>query len=147
YKDPKKKEFYRKRSLQQKQAQMLAEEGDHMDFWWASEEGTTYASDYLISMVSPADWFEYVHKSVSYVRFYLPVEELKDNRQRVEALLLEFCQHLKPLYGLAGLGVQQCYARDKYQHLEYEIGQAFLAIDITNSNTWETGRDGIRSVN
>ncbi|MFE8046538.1 type VI immunity family protein [Brenneria goodwinii] len=148
YKDPKKKESYRKRPLQQKQAQMLAEDGEHMDFWWASEEGTTYASDYLFSIESPADWFEYVHHAVSCVLFYLPIEVLKDGGDKCfEALLLEFCQRLKPLHGLAGLGVQQCYARDKYQHLEYGIGQEFLALDITNSKTWESGRDGIRSVN
>ncbi|MEC5345334.1 type VI immunity family protein, partial [Brenneria populi] len=148
YRDPNKGEPYRKRTLQQKQAQILAEEGDDMDFWWASEEGTTYASDYLFSIESPADWYEHVHCRVSCVLFYLPIEVLKDGGdKRFEALLLEFCQRLKPLHGLAGLGVQQCYARDEYQHLEYEIGQAFLAIDITNSKTWKTERTGIRSVN
>ncbi|WP_409310929.1 type VI immunity family protein [Pectobacterium sp. B1J-3] len=51
------------------------------------------------------------------------------------------------MHGLAGLGVQQCYESENYEHLEYEIAQAFSAVDIPNSHTWETGRDGIRSVN
>ncbi|WP_409310927.1 hypothetical protein [Pectobacterium sp. B1J-3] len=77
YRDPKKEEPYSKRTLQQKQAQMLAEDGDHTDFWWGSEKGTIYASDYLCSAISPADWFEYVHKTVTCVLFYLPIETLK----------------------------------------------------------------------
>ncbi|MEE3664444.1 type VI immunity family protein [Brenneria sp. g21c3] len=146
--DPKKDKTYKRTQLHQYQQTIIDRDGDDIDMSWASESGTSYASDYLFSIESPADWFEYVHNSVSYVQIYLPIEVLKDGGdRRFEALLLEFCQCLKPMHGLAGLGVQQCYARDKYQHLEYEIGQEFLAIDITNSNTWESGRDGIRSVN
>ncbi|MEE3664442.1 type VI immunity family protein [Brenneria sp. g21c3] len=146
--DPNKDKIYKRTQLHQYQQTIIDRDGDDIDMSWASESETCYASDYLIKINSPADWFEYIHHAVSCVLFYLPIEELKDGGdKRFEALLLEFCQRLKPLHGLAGLGVQQCYESEKYEHLEYEIGQEFLAIDIPNSHTWKTGRDGIRSVN
>ncbi|MFE8046537.1 type VI immunity family protein [Brenneria goodwinii] len=146
--DSNKDETYNRTQLHKYQQTIIDRDGDDIDMLWASESGTCYASDYLIKINSPADWFEYVHYAVSCMLFYLPIEVLKDGGdKRFEALLLEFCQRLKPLHGLAGLGVQQCYESEEYEHLEYEIGQEFLALDIPNSHTWKTGRDGIRSVN
>ena len=59
----------------------------------------------------------------------------------------QFCSILQPLHGLMGLGIQQCYERERYQHLEYEICQKFNGVDIVNSNTEKKLRSGIKSIN
>ena len=128
---------------------LLALEDDAAYTQWGASHSLDYVSDYQIDMFSPAGWFEHVHRSVSYVRFYLPITELKEDggRERFERLMLDFCILLKPMHGQAGLGLQQIYEHEKFQHLEYEIGQAFNGIDMTNPYTDRQYRDGITSVN
>ncbi|CDL81078.1 type VI immunity family protein [Xenorhabdus szentirmaii] len=99
-------------------------------------------------MGSPADWYEYIHGRVSYFSFYLPLSKLKAKGGiYLEDLLNKFCIILNPMHGLAGLGIQQGFERERYQHLEYEIGQEFLGVDITNSNTNKHNRHDLRSIN
>lgn len=148
YNDPNHPKDYHKLSLKQHQEKITEEDSEDMDFFWSSEKGFVYASDYRIRAGSPAAWFEYIHKAVSYISFYLPVEELKSRKEeRLEGLLNSFCNLLKPMHGLLGLGIQNCQEKEKYQYLEYEIGQDFLAIDIAGSDTDHRLRNGIRSIN
>lgn len=120
--------------------------GDDLNFIWSSDKGFRYTANYSVEYHSPAGWYESIHKRVSYFGFYLPVSELND-KEYLEKLLVQFCTILQPLHGLMGLGIQQCYERERYQHLEYEICQEFNGIDVINSNTDKHSRTGIRSVN
>ena len=120
--------------------------GDDLDFFWYSDKGFLYASSYYVSAGSPAGWFEDIHRPVSYFCFYLPVSEFH-NKERLEDLLSQFCTILHPMHGVMGLGIQQCQERERYQHLEFDVGQEFLGLEITNSKTNKYSREGIRSVN
>ncbi|WP_281076665.1 type VI immunity family protein [Klebsiella quasivariicola] len=123
-------------------------EDDTADIQWSSEYYKDYVSDYQINIYSPAGWFEHIHGPVSYIRLFLPVSELKNNgRECFEKLVLDFCQLLQPMHGLAGLGTQQLYDDNPYQYLECEVAQNFTGIDITTSLTDKGLRNGIRSVN
>lgn len=46
-----------------------------------------------------------------------------------------------------GLGIQQCYEEERYQHLEYDIGQEFPGIDIPGGLTDKRLRNGVRTIN
>lgn len=144
--DPNKDRDYSTISAKEFKATIANSFGDDFDFDWYSNKGFRYASDYYVSVGSPAGWYETIHRRVSYFGFYLPIYELK-NKQHIEQLLLQFCTILNPLHGIMGLGIQQCQERERYQHLEYDIGQEFLGLDITNSKTNKYSREGIRSVN
>lgn len=127
---------------------LSALEDDTADIQWGSEYYKDYVSDYQIRVYSPAGWYEHVHRRISYISFFLPVSELKNNgRERFERLILDFCELLQPMHGLAGLGTQQLYDDNPYQYLECEIAQGFTGIDITTSLTDKGLRKGIRSVN
>jgi len=120
--------------------------GDGFHFHWYSEKGFRYASNYFVGSGSHAGWYESVHKRVSYFCFYLPVSELH-KKEYLNNLLIQFCDILTPMHGLIGLGIQQCQEEERYQHLEYCIGQDFSGIDIPGGRTDKRLRDGIRSVN
>ncbi|QBX82574.1 type VI immunity family protein [Citrobacter tructae] len=120
--------------------------GDDIDFKWYSDKGFRFASDYSVNVNSPAGWYESVHKRVSCFGFSLPVSELKD-KSNLEKLLSHFCSVLQPIHGLMGLGIQQCYEEERYQHLEYDIGQEFLGVDIPGGLTDKRLRNGFRTIN
>ena len=120
--------------------------GDNCDFFWCSTDGFDHAGDYWVGAGSPAGWYELAHSRISYFGFYLPVSELKDTSY-LAALLKQFCIILQPMHGLMGLGVQQCFENHRYQHLEYEIGQEFLGIDIPGGLTDKRLRNGLRTIN
>ncbi|MBD2801705.1 DUF3396 domain-containing protein [Xenorhabdus sp. M] len=146
--DPEDPEYYHDITLEQHCHRITEGDADDMDCFWGEEEGYRYSSNYKIEMGSPAGWFECIHGSVSYLSFYLPLSELKTKGViYLENLLREFCTILKPMHGLAGLGIQQSFARYRYQHLEYEIVQEFLGIDVANVNDDDCYRNGIRSIN
>lgn len=127
---------------------LLDLEDDSAETQWSSGPGIDYVSDYQIELFSPAGWFEHIHRPLSYIRFFLPVAELKDNGcQRFEKLVLDFCQLIQPMHGLAGFGTQQLYDDNPYQYLECEIAQHFNGIDINSRLSNHGLRDGIRSVN
>ncbi|SQI35956.1 Protein of uncharacterised function (DUF3396) [Leminorella richardii] len=142
-------ELFIKGSKDNRIQRLIELEDGAAEILWGSSSGRHSVSDYQIDMFSPAGWFEYIHHPVSYVRFYLPISELKmeGGKERFERLILDFCTLLKPMHGLAGLGLQQIYEHEKFQHLEYEIGQAFNGIDMTNPYGDKQYRDGITSVN
>lgn len=118
------------------------------DTLWSSEHYKKYVGNYQVDLFSPAGWFEHIHKPLSYTRFFLPISELKNNgRERFERLIIDFCQLLKPMHGIAGLGTQQLYDDNPYQYLECEIAQQFSGIDITTPLSGKGLRNGIRSVN
>lgn len=120
--------------------------GDSFFFKWYSDKGFRYASDYSVATGSMAGWFESIHKPVSYFGFSLPVSELK-NKEHLGQLVHHFCSILQPFHGLMGIGIQQCYEEERYQHLEYDIGQEFLGVDIPGGLTDDKMRNGLRSVN
>ncbi|EIX1501784.1 type VI immunity family protein [Cronobacter sakazakii] len=120
--------------------------GNDLDFQWYSEKGFRYASNYAVSVSSTAGWYESIHKRVSCFGFYLPVL-LLNNKKHLEDFLFQICSVLKPMHGLIGLGIQQCYEKERYQHPEYEICNEFNGVDVINSNTDKKMRAGLRSVN
>jgi len=120
--------------------------GDDCYFHWYSSKGFRYASDYYISAGSPAGGYESVHKRVSYFGFYLPISELRE-REEFDKFLGHFCSILQPIHGIMGLGVQECQENERYQHIEYDIGQEFLGVDIPGTLTDKCLREGIRTVN
>ncbi|MBD2801706.1 DUF3396 domain-containing protein [Xenorhabdus sp. M] len=148
FRDPNRPKNYHSFTLEDHQSLITEGDGEHMDFYWSSEEGFRYASDYHIEAVSCAGWYEYVHGPVSYLGFYLPVKELKERGViYFNHLIKEYCSILEPIHGLFGLGIQQCQEYERYQHFEYDIGQEFLGVDIPNGNTDKYYRDGLRSIN
>ncbi|WP_105624316.1 type VI immunity family protein [Cronobacter malonaticus] len=144
--DPNKARGYRTISPKDMKINIANSYGDICHFYWGSNKGFRYVSDYLIECGSNAGWFENIHRSVTFFGFYLPVSQLKE-KVYLERLLFQFCNILHPMHGFMGLGIQQCQEKERYQHLEYEIGQEFLGVDITNSKTDKHSREGIRSVN
>lgn len=109
-----------------------------------------HVGDYEFSMFSSSDWKENLHKYLSYVRYYLPVEALRgDGRATFEAFLKEACDLLQPLHAQAGLAVQECYAHEDYQHVEYEVAQEFLGLDVAHPVVCDDTelRKGFKTVN
>ncbi|EPN9539955.1 type VI immunity family protein [Cronobacter malonaticus] len=120
--------------------------GESLFFKWCSNKGFRYSSDYSVSFESMAGWFEVIHKPVSCFGFSLPIMELM-KKDRLEELLACFCNILRPIHGIMGLGIQQCYEEERYQHLEYEVGRDFLGVDIPGGLTDDKLRNGIRTIN
>jgi hypothetical protein len=102
-----------------------------VEFKWMSLESFGHVSDYMFDVYSPAKWFEQIHKDMTIIRFYLPIEELHGaGKQKFEQLLLQFCQILRPLHGAAGLGIQECHAWEDYQHTTYEVAWDYRGVDV-----------------
>lgn len=122
---------------------------EYINFFWSSSAvGYGYVGDYVIDAMSPAGWYEDVHKPLSYLRFYLPVEELSSDNALESSLLLPLCNLLRPLHGYFGLGLQSCHDHEDYQHVEYELAQEFRAIDVGHSIVGNNlFRTGFKSVN
>jgi hypothetical protein len=120
-----------------------------VEFRCSSEAGFGYVGEYGMNAYSPAGWYEQVHKPLSHVRFYLPVEQLKDGGvNSVQEFLLELCGLLKPLHGYMGLGIQQSYEHEDFQAMEYELAQEFNGLDVGNPAVGsKTFRGGFKSVN
>lgn len=121
---------------------------DAAELQWCSEYYRDFVSNYQVNAFSPAGWYEHVHRRVSYIRFFLPITELADeNANKFEQLILDFCNVLKPMHGVAGLGTQQLYNDNMYQFIECDIARHFNGIDVTTSVTDRGLREGIRSIN
>ncbi|NUW58999.1 type VI immunity family protein [Cronobacter muytjensii] len=144
--DPNKSQSYRA-ILSRKIKEIISDSfGESLFFDWYSDAGFRYASDYSVSAGSMAGWYELTHKNVSYFGFYISVSEL-NHKIHLQKLLSQFCNILQPIHGLLGLGIQQCYEKERYQHLEYTICQQFNCVDVINSNNSKEMRNGFRSVN
>lgn len=98
---------------------------------------------YMFQALLPVEWFERIHNSLTAIRIYLPVEELKGSRKtRVEKLIHEFYNILRPQHGSAGLGVQNSHEIENYQHMEYELLTEYRGIDLRlliANESWRTG--------
>lgn len=146
--NPNHSESYSSRTLIERKQQILDKEDDAVELSWGDSPSLSYVSNYKFEFFSLAGWYENVHKSVSYVCFYLPFEELKKQpKGEIEKLLVKFCDLLKPMHGFAGLGVQQCYESHEYQYIEYTISHEFSGLDISGGNNDKLLRGGFKSVN
>ncbi|WP_137925564.1 type VI immunity family protein [Cupriavidus sp. 2SB] len=97
---------------------------------WMSGPGDSYADSELISVYSDADWYQKVHRTMSSICFFLPIERLKGGgKSTFERFLTEICDAVQPLHGYAGLGVQGSNEQYNYQHLEFGIARDFLGLD------------------
>lgn len=116
---------------------------DSASFMWSSQKGFEHSGKYMFEAILPVEWFEQTHKSLTTIRFYLPVEELKNQgTAQFERLTLNMCNILRPLHGTAGLGIQNSYDMHNYQHIEYELLEKYRGIDLTlliANKTWRTG--------
>lgn len=119
-----------------------------VEFKCMSRLSLKHVSDYMFGVFSPAGWYEQVHKRLSTVRFYLPVEELQGERKaRLENLLLKCCALLRPLHGAAGLGIQQCHDYEDHEDMECETAWAYRGIDVCSSSVNKIWRDGYSNLN
>ncbi|WP_211460892.1 type VI immunity family protein [Collimonas silvisoli] len=119
-----------------------------VEFKWMSRPSFGHVSDYMFGVYSPAGWMEKIHKVTTTVRFYLPVEELRgEGRQRVERLLLDMCQILRPLHGAAGLAIQECHEWEDFQYVEYEVAWAYRGLDVCVPISSPSWRDGYIHLN
>lgn len=117
-------------------------------FQWSSEIGFEYVGEYNIDAYSHEGWFENVHKSLSHLRFYLPVEELaNDGVVRLEEFLLAICNLLKPIHGYFGLGIQQSHDHEDFQAMEYELAQEFNGLEVASPSSHKELRAGFKSIN
>lgn len=116
---------------------------DSASFMWSSQQGFEHPGDYIFEALLPVEWFERIHNALSTVRFYLPIEEIKKTgTHRFEKLIVDMCNILRPLHGAAGLGIQNSYELQNYQHIEYQLLNDYRGIDLTlliANDSWRTG--------
>ncbi|MGE8409890.1 MAG: type VI immunity family protein [Pseudomonas sp.] len=116
---------------------------DSVEFKCMSRLSLEHVSDYGFGVYSPEGWYENVHKRISTVRFYLPVEELCGERKsKFESFLLKCCTLLRPLHGAAGLGMQDCHNWEDYQPIGYETAWSYRGVDLcppTGNKRWRGG--------
>jgi len=121
---------------------------DVIEFDCMSTLSLGHASDYMFGVFSPAGWYEQVHKRLTTVRVYLPVEELVgEGRARFESFLLKCCELLRPLHGAAGLGIQECHDWEDYQTLEHETAWAYRGVDLCGPSEKKNLREGYKNLN
>jgi hypothetical protein len=119
-----------------------------VEFIWSSSTDSDHTGSYQLSSLSSARWFERVHRDVSYLRFYFPIELLNTSEQRsLIDDLLSIARCLGPLHGYMGLGFQQCYEFHRYENLEYENAIKFNGLDVGNPIGKDELRQGIKSIN
>lgn len=119
-----------------------------IEFKWMSQPSFGHVSDYMFGVFSPASWFEQTHKSMTVIRLYLPIAELRGGgKLRFEQLMVDFCRLLRPLHGAAGLAVQECHEWEDYQHTEYESAWSYRGLDICGPRGNKRWRTGYRSLN
>lgn len=117
-------------------------------FRWSSAIGYDQVADYMIDGYSSAGWFEQVHGTVTTLRFYLPIDEILENRKpQLEALLVEMLDALNPLHAAAGLGIQHTYQWEDFQHIEYDVAMAFQGIDVVRPRGNPSWRSGYSNLN
>ncbi|MBY8951936.1 DUF3396 domain-containing protein [Pseudomonas sp. PA-1-2A] len=116
---------------------------DSASFMWSSQQGFEHPGKYMFEALLPVEWFERIHSALTTIRFYLPVEELKNNGGiNFEKLIVDMCNILRPLHGSAGLGIQNSYEIQNYQHVEYELLENYRGLDLTlliANESWRTG--------
>ncbi|WP_158685930.1 type VI immunity family protein [Achromobacter spanius] len=119
-----------------------------VEFKCMSRLSLGHVSDYMFGVYSPAGWYEQVHKPLTTVRAYLPVDELVgEGKARFEDFLLQCCALLRPLHGAAGLGIQECHDWEDYQTLEHETAWAYRGVDICGPTGDKNLRKGYKNLN
>lgn len=116
---------------------------DSASFMWSSQQGFEHPGEYMFEALLPVEWFERIHNALSVIRFYLPLEEIKDNGAGgIDKLIFDMCNILRPLHGSAGLGIQNSYELQNYQHIEYDLLENYRGLDLTlliANESWRTG--------
>lgn len=116
--------------------------------YWSSSPDLDYVPDYMIHVFSVANWFEQLHRSVTYLQLYVPITVLVEyGVDKWVELIRLFSQKLQPMHGYAGLGLQHSHEFYDYQYIEYDIAQQFKGLDISNVESDIRYRDGFKSIN
>ncbi|MFQ0995535.1 type VI immunity family protein [Gilliamella sp. BG2] len=146
--NPNKLYFYQDFSLAQKLELINEYALDTLNFYWSNVDNLEFTPEYLIKTFSMAGWYEKVHKSISYVQFYLPINELKSfGVDSLVELIGQISEILQPMHGFFGLGIQHSHEYYDYQYLEYELAHKYLGLDISNDEADEHLRDGFKCIN
>ncbi|WP_392552302.1 DUF3396 domain-containing protein [Orbus wheelerorum] len=139
---------YQETTIRQKLAQIDEFEGNTLNFYWSNIDNLEFAPEYLIKTFSSSDWYEELHKPLSYVQFYLPISELASfGLDKLVEFILQISEILQPMHGFFGLGILHAHEYYDYQYLEYELAHQFLGLDISNDEMDEHFRDGFKCIN
>lgn len=139
---------YEKMNIIEKQNEIISNGYDSLNFYWSNVNNLNFTPAYMIKTMSFADWFEEVHKPISYLQFYLPISELITlGCEKMIELIKEMSQLLQPMHGFFGLGVQHSHEFYGYQHLEYEIAHKYFGLDISNDESDLRFRKGFKCIN
>ncbi|MCO6548961.1 MAG: DUF3396 domain-containing protein, partial [Gilliamella sp.] len=121
---------------------------DTLNFYWSNVDNLDFTPEYLIKTFSSPEWYEKVHKEISYVQFYLPINELKSfGVDSLVELIGQISQILQPMHGFFGLGIQHSHEYYDYQYLEYELAHKYLGLDISNVESDLRFRGGFKCIN
>ena len=146
--NPNKLYFYQDFSLAQKLELINEYALDTLNFYWSNVDNLEFTPEYLIKTFSKPEWYEKVHKSISYVQFYLPINELKSfGVDSLVELIGQISQILQPMHGFFGLGIQHSHEYYDYQYLEYELAHKYLGLDISNVESDLRFRGGFKCIN
>ncbi|MWN90838.1 DUF3396 domain-containing protein [Gilliamella sp. Pra-s65] len=121
---------------------------DTLNFYWSNVDNLDFTPEYFIETFSKPEWYEKVHKSISYVQFYLPINELKSfGVDSLVELIGQISEILQPMHGFFGLGIQHSHEYYDYQYLEYELAHKYLGLDISNVESDLRFRGGFKCIN
>ncbi|CAG9226197.1 conserved hypothetical protein [Paraburkholderia tropica] len=121
---------------------------DAVEFKWMSRSSFELVSDYMFGVYSPEGWYEKIHGSLTKIRIYLPIDELRNGgRLRLEEMLADLCRLLRPLHGSAGFAIQECHTWEDFQHIEYETAWAYRGVDVCIPSDNKTWREGYTNLN
>lgn len=146
--DPNKLYKYHSTTMAQKLAQIDEFEGNTLNFYWCDVDDLEFAPDYFIKTYSRAEWYEELHRDISYLQFYLPVNELVHfGIEKLIEWIQQISDILQPMHGFFGLGIQHSHEYYDYQYLEYELAHQFLGLDIANVECDLRFREGFKCIN
>lgn len=121
---------------------------DALSIYWSSVDNLDFTPSYMINIFSIADWFEVVHKPLTYIQFYFPITELEHfGIEKLVEFVQQISDILQPIHGFFGLGIQHSHEYSDYQYLEYELAHKFLGLDISNVESDLNFREGFKCIN
>lgn len=146
--DPNELYQYHGSSLAQKLEQISQFDDDTLNFYWSDVDDLEFVPEYFIKAYSRVGWHEELHRGVSYVQFYLPIDELEHfGVEKLVELIQKISGILQPMHGFFGLGIQHSHEYYDYQYLEYDIAHQFLGLDISNVESDLRFREGFKCIN
>lgn len=146
--DPNKLYRYHDSTPAEKLVQLSQFDDDTLNFYWSDVDNLDFTPSYMIEVFSKVQWYEEIHKPLSYVQFYLPIYELEHfGVEQVIEFIQQISDILQPMHGFFGLGIQHSHEYYDYQYLEYELAHQFLGLDISNDETDEHFREGFKCIN